>query len=105
MEHFIFLLEKQGIEVKQGEHIVVKVPGIKRFKRLDTISEDFSRENLETMFKYKDASLASAVEHAMSLIPNKKNNSYTIPKKVLYTNISFASGREKAFYVQISLSV
>ena len=35
MEHFIFLLEKLGFEVKQGKHIAVKVPGMKRFKRLD----------------------------------------------------------------------
>ncbi len=27
MEHFIFLLEKQGFEIKTGEHIAVKVPG------------------------------------------------------------------------------
>lgn len=72
MEHFIFLLEKQGFEVKQGEHIAVKVPGMKRFKRLDTISEDFSRENLEVMFKYGDASLASPVNHAMPLMPIRK---------------------------------
>lgn len=61
MEHFIFLLEKQGFEVKQGEHIAVKVPGMKRFKRLDTISRDFSRENLEAVFKYEDASLVSPI--------------------------------------------
>lgn len=51
MEHFIFLLENLGFEVKQGKHIAVKAPGMKRFRRLDTISEDFSRENLEKMFK------------------------------------------------------
>ena len=45
---------------------------MKRFKRLDTISEDFSRENLEAMFKYGDASLASPVNHAMPLIPIRK---------------------------------
>lgn len=72
MEHFIFLLEKQGFEVKQGEHIAVKVLGMKRFKRLDTISEDFSRENLEAMFQYVDASLASPVNHAMPLIPIRR---------------------------------
>lgn len=72
MKHFIFLLEKQGFEVKQGEHIAVKVPGMKRFKRLDTISEDFNRENLEAMFKYGNASLASPVNHAMPLIPIRK---------------------------------
>ena len=51
MEHFIFLLEKLGFEVKQGKHIAVKAPGMKKFKRLDTISEEFSREKLEQMFK------------------------------------------------------
>ena len=45
------MLEKLGFEVKQGKHIAVKVLGMKRFRRLDTISEDFSRENLEQMFK------------------------------------------------------
>lgn len=55
MEHFIFLLEKLGFEVKQGKHIAVKIPGMKRFKRLDTISEDLCRESLEAMFRYGDA--------------------------------------------------
>ena len=72
MEHFIFLLEKLGFEVKQGKHIAVKVPGMKRFKRLDTISEDLSRESLETMFRYGDASLASPVNRTVSLLPVRK---------------------------------
>ena len=61
MEHFIFLLEKLGFEVKQGKHIAVKVPGMKRFKRLDTISEDLCRE-----------SLAALVNRAVSLLPARK---------------------------------
>ena len=72
MEHFIFLLEKQGFEIKQGEHIAVKVPGMKRFKRLDTISGDFSRNNLEATFKYGDASQAAPVNHTLPLIPIRK---------------------------------
>ena len=72
MEHFIFLLEKMGFEVKQGKHIAVKVPGMKRFKRLDTISEDLSRESLEAMFRYGDASLASPVNRTVSLLPVRK---------------------------------
>ncbi len=67
MEHFIFLLEKAGFEVKQGKHIAVKVPGMKRFKRLDTISDDFSRENLEAAFKYGESGLVSPIVHTMSL--------------------------------------
>ena len=72
MEYFIFLLEKLGFEVKQGKHIAVKVPGMKRFKRLDTISEDLSRESLEAMFQYGDASLASPVNRTVSLLPARK---------------------------------
>lgn len=72
MEHFIFLLEKLGFEVKQGKHIAVKVPGMKRFKRLDTISENLSRESLEAMFQYGDASLASPVNRTVSLLPARK---------------------------------
>lgn len=72
MEHFIFLLEKLGFEVKQGKHIAVKVPGMKRFRRLDTISEDLSRESLEAMFRYGDASLASPVNRTVSLLPVRK---------------------------------
>lgn len=73
MEHFIFLLEKLGFEVKQGKHIAVRVPGMKRFKKLDTISEDLSRESLEAMFQYGDASLASPVNRTVSLLPVKKS--------------------------------
>lgn len=72
MEHFIFLLEKLGFEVKQGKHIAVKVPGMKRFKRLDTISEDLSRESLEAMFRYGDASLESPVNRTTALLPVRK---------------------------------
>lgn len=72
MEHFVFLLEKLGFEVKQGKHIAVKVPGMKRFKRLDTISEDLSRESLEAVFRYGDASLASPVNRTVSLLPVRK---------------------------------
>lgn len=72
MEHFIFFLEKLGFEVKQGKHIAIKVPGMKRFKRLDTISEDLSRESLEAMFRYGDASLASPINRTVSLLPVRK---------------------------------
>lgn len=72
MEHFIFLLEKLGFEVKQCKHIAVKVPGMKRFRRLDTISEDLSRESLEAVFRYGDASLASPVNRTVSLLPVRK---------------------------------
>lgn len=72
MEHFIFLLEKLGFEVKQGKHIAVKAPGVKKFKRLDTISEDFSRENLEQMFKTDFVRNRMTASRTEKFIPTKK---------------------------------
>lgn len=56
--HFIYLLSRLGYEVKEGKHIAVKAPGMKRFKRIDTISEDFSRENINALIRYGDSSAA-----------------------------------------------
>ena len=39
-EHYIYLLKELGYEVKDGVHIAVKAPGMRRFKRLDTISKE-----------------------------------------------------------------
>ena len=78
MEHFIFLLENIGFEVKQGKHIAVKVPGMKRYKRLDTISEDFSRENLEVVFRN-----AGNGKHSDSYLENGTNSVVPIRKAIL----------------------
>ena len=96
MEHFIFLLEKLGFEVKQGKHIAVKVPGMKRFKRLDTISEDLCRESLEAMFRYGDASLwgrksCSSCKSSCFITAGKKSCFFTVPEKVLCKDVSLAS--------------
>ncbi|HAB59415.1 MAG TPA: relaxase/mobilization nuclease, partial [Lachnospiraceae bacterium] len=56
--HFIYLLSRLGYEVKEGKHIAVKAPGMKRFKRIDTISEDFSRENINALIRYGDSNNA-----------------------------------------------
>lgn len=45
--HFIWLLRRLGYEVKEGMHIAVKVPGMKRFARLDTIDKRYAKDNLE----------------------------------------------------------
>lgn len=56
--HFIYLLSRLGYEVKEGKHIAVKAPGMKRFKRIDTISADFTRENINALIRYGDSSVA-----------------------------------------------
>ena len=44
--------------MKEGAYIAVKAPGMKRFKRLDTINDDFSRENINTLIRYGDSKSA-----------------------------------------------
>lgn len=49
-EHFLYLLEELGYEVKKGTHLAVKADKMRRFRRLDTISEEYSTKNLEAFF-------------------------------------------------------
>lgn len=50
-EHFLYLLEELGYVLKQGAHLAVKADKMRRFRRLDTISEEFSKENLQEFFE------------------------------------------------------
>lgn len=50
--HFIYLMEQLGYEVKQGKHIAVKTSDMKQFKRLDTLSPNFTKERLEYEILY-----------------------------------------------------
>jgi hypothetical protein len=50
-EEFIFLTEKLGYEVKVGAHISVKAEGMRRSRRLDTLDEEFSVQNLQTYYE------------------------------------------------------
>lgn len=86
MEHFIFLLEKSGFEVKQGKHIAVKVPGMKRFKRLDIISADFSRESLKSMFQYGEPDGITPIAHTMPL-PIVRKATLTPYQRKCYTRM------------------
>lgn len=50
-EEFVFLMEKLGYEVKVGAHISVKAEGMRRSRRLDTLDEEFSVQNLQTYYE------------------------------------------------------
>ena len=50
-EEFIFLMEKLGYEVKIGAHISVKAEGMRRSRRLDTLDEEFSVQNLQNYYE------------------------------------------------------
>ncbi len=48
--HFLYLMELLGYEVKRGKHLAVKSKEMKRFRRLDTINEEYTEENIENGF-------------------------------------------------------
>lgn len=50
-EEFIFLMEKLGYEVKVGAHNSVKAEGMRRSRRLDTLDEEFSVQNLNSFYE------------------------------------------------------
>ena len=50
-EEFIFLMEKLGYDVKVGAHISVKAEGMRRSRRLDTLDEEFSLQNLQEYYE------------------------------------------------------
>lgn len=50
-EHFLYLLEELGYVIKQGAQLAIKADKMKRFRRLDTISVEFSKENLQEFFE------------------------------------------------------
>jgi len=67
-EHFLYLLGELGYEVKQGVHLAVKAEKMRRFRRLDTINEEYTKENLEEFF----AKGSYAYESPRVLTPNVK---------------------------------
>ena len=53
-DEFIFLMEKLGYEVKVGAHISVKAEGMRRSRRLDTLDEEFSVQNLQSFYEQEE---------------------------------------------------
>ena len=47
MDEFIWNLKEMGYEVKQGKHLAIKAGGMKKFRRLDTLDESLSVEQIE----------------------------------------------------------
>lgn len=47
MDEFIWNLKELGYEVKQGKHLAIKAGGMKKFRRLDTLDESLSVEQIE----------------------------------------------------------
>ena len=75
-EEFVFLMEKLGYEVEVGAHISVKADGMRRSRRLDTLDEEFSVQNLQEYYEqphsYKYVALP-VYQPGYALIKKPKN--------------------------------
>ena len=49
-EHFIFLMKRLGYEVKDDQHLSVRVPGQKLYHRLDKMDEQFQKDSMKYAF-------------------------------------------------------
>lgn len=43
-ESFVELIAEKGYEIKQGKHLAVKPPGMRRYRRCDTLGNDYTEE-------------------------------------------------------------
>jgi len=55
--HFKFLLGRLGYDVKEEQGILVRVPGMKKFHRLDSLSENFKEALLEGVIRYSSCGI------------------------------------------------
>lgn len=76
-EHFLFLMEQLGYEVKRGKHLAVKSKEMKRFRRLDTINEEYTEENIKKGFEHYRWSYESpSVQAPNTAYMRKPGNEY-----------------------------
>lgn len=86
MDEFLWNLEQLGYEVKRGKHIAVRITGMSKFRRLDTLSEALTPENIEiTLESMKDKDVTY--------------NNYTNDNYKYMT--SWRSDFQKKFYIKI----
>ena len=52
--HFLELLSDKGYEIKQGKHLAVKPPGMKKFRRLDTLGGEYTQAAIELRIPKED---------------------------------------------------
>ena len=51
LDAFLKLLEEMGWEIKRGKHISLRKPGQQRFKRMDSLGDDYSEDALAAICK------------------------------------------------------
>ncbi len=92
-EDFIGRLKKLGYEVKQGKYVAVRPPGMKRYKRLKTLGDDYSESRIreripiENLGTYKTETLDEAERIVYSQIPRGKRAKLTVIQKRYYARL------------------
>lgn len=66
LEELLKLLEAAGWEIKRGKHISFRKPGQQRFKRLESLGEEYSEEALTAVFKGNRAHKPKRNYHRLS---------------------------------------
>lgn len=66
LEELLKLLEAAGWEIKRGKHISFRKPGQQRFKRLESLGEEYSEEALTAVFKGNRAHKPKRNYHGLS---------------------------------------
>lgn len=66
LEELVKLLEATGWEIKRGRHISFRKPGQQRFKRLESLGEEYSEEALNAVFKGNRAHKPKRNYHGLS---------------------------------------
>ena len=87
--HFLYLMCKLGYEIKEGMHIAVKASGMKRFKRLDTISKEFTQDNLAALINHGDAQGVKPKTYTFNPIYVKRSKLSPYRKSIMQECIGF----------------
>ena len=66
LEELLKLLEAAGWEIKRGKHVSFRKPGQQRFKRLESLGEEYSEEALTAVFKGSRAHKPKRNYHGLS---------------------------------------
>lgn len=86
MDEFIWNLKELGYEVKQGKHLAIKAGGMKKFRRLDTLDECFSVDQIE-----ETLAAVKGKDTTVKLITNDDYKSFK----------HWTSEYQRSFYVKI----
>ena len=92
-EEFLQVLSGKGYEIKFGKHTAIKPMGMKKYRRLRSVGEDYTEERLrervlrENLLTYKTETLEEAERIVFSEIPRGKRTKLNGLQKKYYAKL------------------